>query len=108
MARRGRKRQLDAESLYWQLILSGLGTVAACKEVGIGRKTGYRWRAEDVGRILPVGVRTRDIGSVVEQLFGERGGAGAQVLRERGPVLGDREPGRAGETPKLPVAQVAA
>jgi hypothetical protein len=39
MARRGRKRQLDAESLYWQLILSGVGTVAACKEVGIGRKT---------------------------------------------------------------------
>jgi hypothetical protein len=47
MARRGRKRQLDAESLYWQLILSGIGTVAACKEVGIGRKTGYRWRAEN-------------------------------------------------------------
>lgn len=34
MARRGRKRQLDAESLYWQLISSGVGTVAACKEVG--------------------------------------------------------------------------
>jgi transposase, IS30 family len=49
MARRGRKRQLDAESLYWQLILSGMGTVAACKEVGIGRKTGYRWRAENGG-----------------------------------------------------------
>jgi IS30 family transposase len=49
MARRGRKRQLDAESLYWQLILSGVGTVAACREVGIGRKTGYRWRAENGG-----------------------------------------------------------
>jgi hypothetical protein len=49
MARRGRKRQLDAESLYWQLILSGVGTVAACKEAGIGRKTGYRWRAENGG-----------------------------------------------------------
>ena len=49
MARRGRKRQPDAESLYWQLILSGLGTVAACKEVGIGRKTGYRWSAENGG-----------------------------------------------------------
>jgi len=44
MARRGRKRQLEAESLYWQLILSGIGTVEACREVGIGRKTGYRWR----------------------------------------------------------------
>jgi transposase, IS30 family len=49
MARRGRKRQLDAESLYWQLILSGVGTVEACREVGIGRKTGYRWRAENGG-----------------------------------------------------------
>jgi transposase, IS30 family len=49
MARRGRKRQLEAESLYWQLVLSGVGTVAACKEVGIGRKTGYRWRAENGG-----------------------------------------------------------
>ena len=27
MARRERKRQLDAESLYWQLLLSGTGTV---------------------------------------------------------------------------------
>lgn len=25
MARRGRKRQLDAESLYWQPLLSGIG-----------------------------------------------------------------------------------
>jgi hypothetical protein len=49
MARRGRKRQLDVESLYWQLILSGVGTVAACREAGIGRKTGYRWRAENGG-----------------------------------------------------------
>jgi transposase, IS30 family len=40
MARRGRKRQLDTESLYWQLLLSGSGTVEACKAVGIGRKTG--------------------------------------------------------------------
>ena len=49
MARRGRKRQLDAETLYWQLIQSGTGTVEACKIVGIGRKTGYRWRAENGG-----------------------------------------------------------
>jgi hypothetical protein len=52
MARRGRKRRLDAESLYWQLILSGVGTDRACQEVGIGRKTGYRWRAEN-GGLLP-------------------------------------------------------
>ena len=44
-----RNTLLDAESLYWQLIISGVGTVQACQEVGIGRKTGYRWRAENGG-----------------------------------------------------------
>jgi transposase, IS30 family len=53
MARRGRKRRLETESLYWQLIVSGVGTVQACQEAGIGRKTGYRWRAENGG--LPPG-----------------------------------------------------
>ena len=53
MARRARKRQLDAETLYWKLLQSGVGTVEACKIVGIGRKTGYRWRAENGG--LPPG-----------------------------------------------------
>lgn len=46
MGRRGRKRQLDVETEYWQLLLSG---------VGITRKTGYRWRAEN-GGIPPVRV----------------------------------------------------
>lgn len=49
MARRGRKRQLDVESRYWFLLASGVGTVEACKVLGIGRKTGYRWRAENGG-----------------------------------------------------------
>ena len=49
MARRGRKRQLELESEYWRLLGSGIGTVAACQAVGIGRKTGYRWRAETGG-----------------------------------------------------------
>lgn len=49
MARRGRKRRLGIEDEYWQLILTGVGTVEACKLVGIGRKTGYRWRAERGG-----------------------------------------------------------
>lgn len=49
MGRRGRKRQLDVESRYWTLIGSGVGTVEACRLVGIGRKTGYRWRAEQGG-----------------------------------------------------------
>jgi len=49
MARRGRKRQLAVEDEYWRLILSGVGTVEACRRVGITRKTGYRWRAERGG-----------------------------------------------------------
>ncbi len=49
MARRGPKRRLDVESAYWQLVLSGVGTVEACRIVGIGRKTGYRWWAENGG-----------------------------------------------------------
>src|SRR5690242_9849653 len=49
MGRRGRKRRLDVESRYWELILAGAKTVEACRAVGIGRKTGYRWRAEAGG-----------------------------------------------------------
>ncbi len=49
MGRRGRKRQLDLETEYWRLLASGVGTVVACKLLGIGRKTGYRWRAENGG-----------------------------------------------------------
>ena len=49
MGRRGRKRQLDVETEYWRLLGTGIGTVEACKAVGIGRKTGYRWRAESGG-----------------------------------------------------------
>ena len=49
MGRRGRKRQLAVEDEYWKLILEGVGTVEACQQVGIGRKTGYRWRAERGG-----------------------------------------------------------
>jgi len=46
MGRRGRKRRLGLEDEYWHLILAGVGTVEACDRVGIGRKTGYRWRVE--------------------------------------------------------------
>ena len=49
MGRRGRKRQLGVEEECWQLVLEGVGTVEACRRVGIGRKTGYRWRAERGG-----------------------------------------------------------
>ena len=46
MGRRGCKRRLDLESEHWKLLRSGVGTVAVCKLLGIGRRTGYRWRAE--------------------------------------------------------------
>lgn len=53
MGRRGKKRQLEVEARYWQLLECGVGTVEACRQVGITRKTGYRWRAE-VGGVIPV------------------------------------------------------
>jgi len=49
MARRGRKRRLGLEDEYWKLMADGVGTVMACRQFGIGRKTGYRWRAESGG-----------------------------------------------------------
>ena len=49
MGRRGRKPQLEIEDEYWHLVLAGVGTAEACRPVGIGRKTGYLWRAERGG-----------------------------------------------------------
>jgi IS30 family transposase len=49
MTRRDRKRRLVLEDEYWKLILDGVPTVKACRQIGIGRKTGYRWRAEAGG-----------------------------------------------------------
>jgi len=57
MARRGRKRQLDVESRYWQLLLSGTGTVQACQLVGITRKTGIgggRRTQQPARRVVPM------------------------------------------------------
>ena len=51
MGRRGRKRDLDREIRYWEMIDNGIGTVEACRRVGVTRKTGYRWRAEMGGVI---------------------------------------------------------
>jgi IS30 family transposase len=55
MTRRGRKRRLVLEDDYWRLILDGVPTVKACRQLGIGRKTGYRWRSE-AGGIPPTRV----------------------------------------------------
>ncbi len=51
MGKRGCKRDLDREIRYWDLIAYGVGTVEACRRVGVTRKTGYRWRAEMGGVI---------------------------------------------------------
>lgn len=80
MARRGAKRRLDLESWYWQLIMSGVGAVEACKIVGIGRETGYLWRAENGG--LPPGRlgETERAGRFLSLLERQR----IATLRERG------------------------
>jgi len=53
MGHQGRKQQLEVVARHWQLLQSGIGTVEACRQVGITRKTEYRWRAE-IGGLVPV------------------------------------------------------
>jgi IS30 family transposase len=85
LGRRGRKRQLAIEDEYWKLILDGVGTVDACRQVGIGRKTGYRWRAER-GGLPPLRLSEADHrGRYLSQLERQR----IATLRGRG--LGVRE-----------------
>lgn len=94
MGRRGRKRQLDVEARYWELLDSGVGTVAACRAVGITRKTGYRWRAEADGVVparLAEAVRSNRYLSLLERqrisALHDKGGG----IREIAKVL-DRSP----------------
>ncbi len=47
MGRRGRKRRIPLEAEYWRLLSAGMGTAEACRYLGIGRKTGFRWRQEN-------------------------------------------------------------
>jgi transposase-like protein len=51
MGKRARKRDLDREIRFWELIANGVGTVEACRGVGVARKSGYRWRSEMGGVI---------------------------------------------------------
>lgn len=71
MGRRGRKRRLAGEDEYWRLIGSGMGTVEACSRVGIGRHTGWRWRAER-GGLPPVRLRRDTSGRYLSLLERER------------------------------------
>jgi len=59
LARRGRKRNLNREDEYWELILAGIGPIAAAKRVGIGRATGHRWRSQR-GGIAPLRLAEAD------------------------------------------------
>ena len=98
-ARRGRKRQLDAETLYWQLIQSGTETVGACRIVGTGRKTGYRWRAENGGlppALLAESARSGRYLSLLERQHVVSGRARQLAPRPPAPCGRWPEPGRAG------------
>lgn len=44
MARRGGTRNLTREIRYWDLLSQGVGTIGACRLVGVSWKTGHRWR----------------------------------------------------------------
>jgi transposase, IS30 family len=80
MGRPGRKRRLVLEDEYWKLIGAGVGTVEACRRLGIGRTTGYYWRAQRGG--LPRTVLAEDArsGRFLCLLERER----IAVLREQG------------------------
>jgi DNA-binding transcriptional ArsR family regulator len=85
LGRRGRKRHPAVEDEYWKLVLEGVGTVEACRQVGIGRKTGDRWRAER-GGLPPLRLGEADrTGRYLSQLERQR----IATLRDRG--VGVRE-----------------
>src|SRR3954451_6779871 len=64
---------------------SGVGTLAACQLLGIGRKTGYRWRAENGGLPPARLAESARSGRYLSLLERQR----IATLRERG--LGVRE-----------------
>ena len=98
MARRGRKRDLERELRYWELLSQGVGTIEACRLVGISRKTGYRWRAEmrgvltkkpptSSGRYLSLFERQRiaswhDRGATIREIARHVGRSPSTVSRE--------------------------
>ena len=70
MGRPGRKRRLALEDEYWKLIGDGVGTVEACRRLGIGRTTGYYWRAHRGGLLrttLPEDARSGRYLSLLER-----------------------------------------
>lgn len=96
MARRGAKRRLGLEARFWDLIVAGVGPVEAARQVGIGRKTGYRWRHENGG--LPPARLAEDARSARYSSRLER--QRIATLRERGVSIREiaRRLGRAAST----------
>jgi IS30 family transposase len=94
MGRPGRKRRLVLEDEYWKLIRAGVGTVEACRRLGIGRTTGYYWRAQRGG--LPRTVLAEDSRSGRFLSLPER--ERIAVLREQGCGVRDIA-GRLGRSP---------
>ena len=87
MGTRGRKRRLDLEGEYWRLLSAGMGTVEACKEIGVGRKTGFRWRQENGG---PTSVSASARTSIPDGISRISSANGSRALAERGHgVAGD-------------------
>jgi IS30 family transposase len=79
------------ESQYWHLLSSGMGTVEACREVGVGRKTGFRWRQENGGlppsRICEAQHSGRYLSRFERQriaALAERGHSGREIARRLG------------------------
>ncbi len=102
MAKAGRKRDVVREALYWQLLSTGMGTVQACRETGIGRRTGLRWRidAERQAREHAAAARSDRFLSEDERRqiagFRDRGMSMREIARllERSPSKISRELGR--------------
>ena len=79
--------------------MAGVGTVEACQQIGITRKTGYRWRAER-GGLPPLRMFEKDRGPRYLVFAGASADRDAATYRPRG--AGDRP-----RTGSLPVDGVA-
>ena len=104
MARQGRKRNLEKERPYWDLLASGSGTFEACRQVGVGRRTGLRWRRENGGFRRDLGAINSAAGRYLSLFERERiqtltaqGHGVREIARwlERSPSTVSRELGRA-------------
>lgn len=72
MGRPGRKRRLVFEDEYWKLMAAGVGTVEACRRLGIGRTTGYHWRSQRGGLARTVRAEDSRSGRFLSLLERER------------------------------------